>query len=520
MDNLLQFSQESYWGQIWPEIALVLGAMAILLFDLFRPGNSEKKSNITGSFAVFFQCALLVYHLFDYLLINHTFDRSSFEGMLSHGFQGDLKRTFFLMSSVCVSVLGNRYLGGKNLGHGEFHHLTMIATAGLMLLCQSSNFIILFVALETVALAFYPLVAYDRNSAKSLEAGIKYLVFGALSSALLLLGIVLIYGVGANPVAWGAIPIEQSHLDVLSFEYVRLLLEVNADNILLRSGVLLVISGLAFKVGAAPFQIWVPDVYHGSPIPITAFLAVSSKAAGFFLLLNLVNGPFEYMNEFLLPLLGFVATFTILFGNLAACAQKKLKRVLGLSGVAHAGYLLVAVMASMHFPGDSDPAVWVVYSYLFVYQFASFIVFGVMNMASLKDDTEHEFENYEGLLKKCPWLAICLVAGIASLAGIPPFAGFIAKLTLFSVAFKAKLYVSLVAMVIGVVISIYYYFGWIRAICFEPRPRLDDEEPIDNPWTHLSQLGLAKWLIVILTLVSLVLGVWQGPFGDVFVWSW
>ena len=142
MDNLLQFSQESYWGQIWPEIALVLGAMAILLFDLFRPGNSEKKSNITGSFAVFFQCALLVYHLFDYLLINHTFDRSSFEGMLSHGFQGDLKRTFFLMSSVCVSVLGNRYLGGKNLGHGEFHHLTMIATAGLMLLCQSSNFII------------------------------------------------------------------------------------------------------------------------------------------------------------------------------------------------------------------------------------------------------------------------------------------------------------------------------------------------------------------------------------------
>jgi len=515
MEELIGFSQENLWTEIWPELTLAMGAISILLFDLFL-SKEKKGNNICGAFAVFFQLCLLIYHLFDYLLINHTFDRSSFSGMLRHGFQGDLIRTFFLLSSLCVSILGNRFLQMQKLRFGEFHHLTMLATAGLMILCQSSNFIVLFVALETVALAFYPLVAYNRNSTKSLEAGIKYLVFGALSSALLLLGIVLIYGVGANPSAWSAVSPGPYGMDFLSFDYVALLLEENQGHLLLRAGVVLVLSGIAFKVGAAPFQIWVADVYHGSPMPITAFLAVSSKAAGFFLLLNLVNGPFEGMSEFLFPLIGFVATFTILFGNLAACAQAKLKRMLGLSGVAHAGYLLVAVMASMHLAGDSDRAVWVVYFYLYIYLFASFVVFGVMSLANLSDDSTHETEHYAGLLKEHPWAAISLLVGIASLAGIPPFGGFIAKLMLFNVAFEAKLYVSLIAMVVGVVISIYYYFGWIREICFEPKLRFDDDIPQENPWSKLGNIGFLKWTVLVCALVSFVLGLWQGPFGDAF----
>jgi NADH-quinone oxidoreductase subunit N len=322
--------------------------------------------------------------------------------------------------------------------------------------------------------------------------------------------------VGANPSAWSAVSPGPFGMDFLSFDYVALLLEENQGHLLLRAGVVLVLSGIAFKVGAAPFQIWVADVYHGSPMPITAFLAVSSKAAGFFLLLNLVNGPFEGMSEFLLPLIGFVATFTILFGNLAACAQAKLKRMLGLSGVAHAGYLLVAVMASMHLAGDSDRAVWVVYFYLYIYLFASFVVFGVMSLANLSDDSTHETEHYAGLLKEHPWAAISLLVGIASLAGIPPFGGFIAKLMLFNVAFEAKLYVSLVAMVVGVVISIYYYFGWIREICFEPKLRFDDDASPENPWSKLGNIGFLKWTVLVCALVSFVLGLWQGPFGDAF----
>jgi NADH-quinone oxidoreductase subunit N len=492
---------------------LALAAITLLGIDLFGKGDSSGR---TGLFAIVFQAALLVFHLLDYLFWHHSQSLNFFSDMLSQGLQSDVMRSFFLLSSLLVSILAHRYLRQNRLGSGEFHHLTMLATAGLMLLCQSNHFLMLFVALETVAICFYTLVAYNRNSSKSLEAGIKYLVFGALSSSLLLLGIVLLYGVGANPEAWGASYPGFESMDPLSFEYLGNLMEENPDNLLLRAGVVLIIAGIAFKIGAAPFQIWVPDVYHGSPMPITAFLAVSSKAAGFFVLLNLVNGPFLGMADFLLPLLGFVATFTIFFGNLAACAQRNLKRMLGLSGVAHAGYLLVAVMASMQFAGDDDRAIWVLFFYLFVYLLASFCVFGIMGLADLPDETEHEFGHYEDLAKKHPWMGFVLVSGIASLAGIPPFAGFIAKLLLISVAYEAKLYLSLSAMVIGVVISIYYYFGWIREIVFKPRPSFDEDEPSLDPWTKLANIGFLKLVLVILAVASIILGIWQGDMGNVF----
>ena len=160
---------------------------------------------------------------------------------------------------------------------------------------------------------------------------------------------------------------------LLGFRYLVNLILENPEHLLLRAGVVLIISGIAFKIGAAPFQIWVADVYHGSPMPITAFLAVSSKAAGFFVLISLVNGPFLGMSDFFFPYLGLLPHLPYFSGNLASCAQQNLKRMLGLSGVAHAGYLLVAVMASMHFAGDSDRAIWVLFFYLFTY-LVSFIL--------------------------------------------------------------------------------------------------------------------------------------------------
>lgn len=514
MEVYLPFSQENLWFEIWPELSLALGALFVLGVNLFS--KNDAKTGFSGMLSILFQTGLLLFHLIDYLAWHHPFDRGTFSGLLSQGFQGEIMRSFFLLASLLVSVIGHRYLMRHSLRIGEFHHLTMLATASLMLLCQSSHFLMLFVALECVALCFYALVAFDRESSKSLEAGIKYLIFGALSSSFLLFGIVLLYGVASNPEAWGASFIGSSMQDPLSFDYLGDLIAENPDHLLLRTGIVLVIAGIAFKIGAAPFQIWVADVYHGSPMPVTAFLSVSSKAAGFFVLLNLVNGPFAGAIDFLLPLIGFVATFTIFFGNLAACAQRNLKRMLGLSGVAHAGYLLVAVMASMKFAGDGDRAVWIVFFYLFVYLLASFLVFGVMCLADLPDDSEHEFSDYEGLAKKNPFLGFTLVSGIASLAGIPPFAGFIAKLLLISVAFEAGLYFSLAAMIIGVVISIYYYFGWIREITFDPKPVFDEGEEKRDPWTQLSGMGLIRLTLAVLTIASLILGIWQGPFGDTF----
>ena len=514
METYISFANDNLWSEIWPELWLCLGAILVLGIDLFTKSSGPKVR--AGNFAILFQSLLIVIHLLDYLLLRHTFDRESFSGMLKHGIHQDIMRSFFLLSSLLVSIIAHTYLKSRKLRIGEFHHLSMIATAGLMILCQAQHFIVVFVALETVALCFYPLVAFNRESPQSLEAGMKYLIFGALSSALFLLGIVLLYGVGSNPVAWGATLPASGFNDAFSFSGLYQLIFTNSDHLLLRAGVVLIISGIAFKIGAAPFQIWVPDVYHGAPMPVTAFLAVSSKAAGFFVLLTLVNGPFAGMSDFLLPLLGFVATFTIFFGNLAACSQRNIKRMLGLSGVAHAGYLMVAVMASMILPGSSDRAVWILFFYLFTYLLASFAVFGVMGIANVRDDAEHEFSDYENLASKKPWAGFVLVIGLGSLAGIPPLAGFIGKLLLFSLAFETKLYFSLVAMVIGVVISIYYYFGWIREICFHPRPVFEDDEPRHDPWGGPEKIGFLKITLLSLALASIIFGVWQGPLGDAF----
>ena len=269
MEAFQIFAEDNMWRQIWPELSLVLGAVLVLLVDLFG-SKGQKNSSLSGSLAILIQLFLLVYHLLDYLLINHTFERSSFSGMLCHGFR-DVARTFFLLASLCVSIMGNRYLFLNRSRVGEFHHLTMVATAGLMLLCQSNNFIVLFVALETVALAFYPLVAYNTNSEKSLEAGLKYLIFGALSSALLLLGIVFLYGVGSNPEAWGASVNADNSMDYLSFEYVGDLLFHNPDNLFLRGGVVLILAGLAFKIGAALFKFGLLTFIMVPPRPLPHF---------------------------------------------------------------------------------------------------------------------------------------------------------------------------------------------------------------------------------------------------------
>ena len=162
MEKYLSFSQENLWGELWPELALCLSALFVLAIDLFSKSDTTKKK--AGIFAIFFQFSLLCIHLLDYLLLRHTFDRESFRACSRHGFQQDLIRTFFLLSSCLVSLLAHQYLLSRKLRIGEFHHLSMLATAALMLLCQSQHFIVFFIALETVSLCFYPLVAFNRDS--------------------------------------------------------------------------------------------------------------------------------------------------------------------------------------------------------------------------------------------------------------------------------------------------------------------------------------------------------------------
>jgi len=449
------YTVTNQWGAILPEIMLAILALSLLGAEMVLP---KRRSALIARLAIWGQVVILV----AYLTTSDVFGSepmSYFSGMIEQTDVTHIMRGFFLVCSILVCYLGQIYLSKQNLAKTEFYHLVIVIAGAMMLLVQSSNFVMLFVALETVTVAFYVLVAYCRNNSLSLEAGLKYLVLGALSSGILLFGIVLLYGVAGNPELVG------SSKDSLSYAELGNFILLNPDNLLVKVGALLVLAGMCFKIGAVPFQIWVPDVYQGAPTPVTAYLAVASKAAGFMVLLTLVTGPFAGLSEFLIPILSVIAAVTILFGNVAAVTQRNVKRLMGLSGIAHAGYLLVGVIAAI----TIDWAVYAVIFYLATYLLASFAVFGVMAHLATTADANQELDDYDDLSRKHPYLSGILACGLGSLAGIPPLGGFIGKLFLFVAAFQAGLYELLGISVLGVVISIYYYFGWVRECYFSPQ---------------------------------------------------
>jgi len=482
------------WGAIWPELSLGCLALFLLVLETGLPKSMHGRIplvSIAGQLGIL--AALLLN--FD------THYRASFNGLLMLSPPGQLMRVFFLISSILVSLLALRSLAWQRVPRVEFHHVVLVVAAAMMLLVESRNFVMLFVALETVTVGLYILVSYYGSNPKTLEAGLKYLVMGALSSALLLFGIVLLYGVAGSPGLAGRTAEAMQYGGLAGF------LEANPGNFMASAGIVLVLSGVAFKIGAFPFQIWIPDVYQGAPTPVTAFLAVASKGAGFVVLLVLVTEVFAPYAWLVGPVLSIMAAATILFGNLAALKQNNVKRLIGLSGVSHAGFILLAVVSVASAPVLATGAV---YFYLYAYMISSFAVFGVMTILAGPDDTEQELGDYAGLARESPFLAGVLACALGSLAGIPPFAGFMAKLFVFVAVFRAGHYGLLAVAAAGVALSIYYYFGWIRAAYFS------DEAAISPKTAERARAGAGLTLgiaLVALTLGSIVLGIYQGALG-------
>lgn len=495
---LQQIAETNRWGLIYPELTLGLLALALLALEVILPKFAH---GLIPRISIFGQVVLLGYILF--------FDRGAsvtgeaFGGMLSFDGTGQVFRILFLATSIFVSYLAMVSLEKREFPRIEYCHILLVVTGALMLLAHSSHFVMLFVALETATIGFYVLVSYYRTNALSLEAGLKYLIMGALSSAILLFGIVLLYGAGSNPA------LEGSSADPLNFANLHTFLAANPTDSMALIGMLLVISGIAFKIGAFPFQIWVPDVYQGAPIPTTALLAVGSKAAGFAMLINLVV-VFEPLKAWLYPLLTVIAALTILFGNFAALTQRNLKRVIGMSGVSHAGFLMMGVLASTQVEWATNAVLF----YLFAYMLASMAVFAVLAHLPKEEDAELTIDDLSELAKKNGLLGLALAVGVGSLAGIPPLAGFIGKLLIFVAAFQAEFYGLLAVGVIGVVVSIYYYFGIIKAAFFEAWTFKDDEledKTLGIPGETLQFLG--RVAIVVAIAGTVVLGFYQGAIG-------
>jgi len=496
--ELLQsIADSNLWWAIGPEMTLACAALGLLVIEITTPKESHRFIPHVAVFSLAIVLAAVI-GSFD-----KTFgEEPLFGGLIRLSSFGQVARVFFLLGSLLVCFLGTICLPRTRMPRVEFYHIVLVVTAALMLLAQSNHFVMFFVTLETVTIGFYILVSYFRDNALTLEAGLKYLVTGALSSAIMLFGIVLLYG------AVGRVEFDGIVHTGFEFETVAAFLQQHPDSFLGIAGALLVISGVGFKIGAFPFQIWIPDVYQGAPTPVTAFLAVSSKAAGFAILLILVREVFAPLAYVIAPALSVLAAATILMGNLSALSQRNAKRLMGLSGVSHAGYLLIGVVASLTVPS----AVTAIWFYLFTYLLASMAVFGVMAYVAGDDDTAQELDSYDKLARERPVLGAVLAVGVGSLAGIPPLAGFMGKLLIFVSAYQAQLYWLLGVAIVGVVLSIYYYFGWIKAAFFEtwsPNTAVVPVRPAP-PATPL----VGRLVLVVLALATVMLGLYQAPLAS------
>jgi NADH-quinone oxidoreductase subunit N len=420
------------------ELAVIGLALALLLLDLWTPPHSK---DLLASVAAL---GLLLILALSFTISGGGPSDMGFNGMFTQDALALFFKRLFLAAALFVVLMAVEFRDRIALGHGEFHVLVLMALAGLMCAASANDFVLMFVALELMSVSFYILISFQRSRLASLEAGVKYLILSALASAFLVFGIALIFGTG-NSANFAALNSEAAKL---------------AQNKVFWLGLLLVLLGLAFKISSVPLQMWTPDVYQGAPTPVTAFLATGSKAAGFVLVLRVLFVVAPALAVQWNKLLILAAAATILYGNLCAIPQRSLKRLLGYSSIANAGYLLLGIAAL-----NASGAAAVLY-YLAGYLFTLAAAFTVICIVGRESD---DISVLAGLHRRSPLLAVALTLAMISLAGVPPLAGFLGKFLLLKAVIQqaafdsAYLWLAAVA-VVGVVVSMYYYFGVIRAI--------------------------------------------------------
>src|SRR4030095_15013333 len=392
-------------------------------------------------------------------------------------------KQFALVTTMLVLVMMIDYarvvrssFPGSHNGLGEFFAVPIFTCAGLMYLVSAIDFVFIFVSLELVTISFYVLVSYTRRNPLTLEAGVKYLVLSALSTAFLVYGIAWIFG------ATG-----QTNLQRIA----DALANPNTDHGAALFGMVLVLVALGFKIAAVPFQIWVPDVYQGAPTPVTAYLSVGSKAAGFVVLLRVLR-PFLMLPQ-IQRLLVLIALLTLIYGNLAALPQGNLKRLLAYSSIAHAGYLLIGVV--------SLDAVAVGF-YLVAYLLMTLLSFAVLVIVA--QQTGERISDFDGLATRSPFLAFAMLIGMISLAGVPFTAGFLGKFFIFYAAILQRQIALVVVGVITVGCGFYYYLKVVRAMYWQSTAKID-RIPVN---------GLSRLAISALIVATIWLGVYPQPIFD------
>jgi NADH-quinone oxidoreductase subunit N len=435
-------------GLLIHEWLVLLLAVGILLVDLWLPGSSKRSLGYAAAAGL----GLILLGSLIFVTVPPWDQQHTFSNMFVLDGLALFFKRFFLLAALLVLLMSVEFADRIETGIAEFYALILFALSGMLFASSANNFALLFVSLELITITFYVLTSFQRARLTSLEAGVKYLIIGALSTGFTVFGIALVAGTTSK--------LDFGELSSVAAQF--------SQNRIFLFGLVLVMVGLGFKIAAFPFQIWAPDVYQGAPAPTTAFLAVGSKAAGFVLLLRVLFIAVPDITVQWSKQLMVISAITILYGNLCAIPQRNVKRLLGYSSIAHAGYMLLGVAALSHL-GQSA-----ILYYLAGYLFTVLAAFTVICLVMRHVEGE-DVSALAGLNQRSPLLAATMTLAMVSLAGIPPLAGFFGKFLLLKSVFTEApthpgyYYLAFIALA-GVVISLYYYFGVVRAIYWSKDP--------------------------------------------------
>jgi NADH-quinone oxidoreductase subunit N len=477
-----QFFQRADYAAITPEIVLTMFGLGILLIDFLIQEKRDKYLNAVTALIGLGMAGVQLVRFWRGTLV--PIPHSGFGGAFTLDSFALYFKLIIVIATALVVLISVKYLEIEEAHFGEYYALLLFSAVGMMFMASGRDLIVLFIALELMALCEYVLTGFLRGSRRSNEAAMKFFLLGAFSSGLLLYGMSLLYGIGNS-----------TNLAVIAGR----LADRPSPDPLSWMAMITLLAGLFFKVAAVPFHQWTPDAYEGAPTSITAFISVAPKAASFALLLRiLLVGIWPLRAEWQMLTIG-VAVATMTLGNLAAITQTNIKRFFGYSTISHVGYLLLGLVAAADGNKEGITAVAI---YLLVYSFMNLGAFAVIIMMRRKNLLGDEIDDLSGLMTRAPGSAILMLIFLLSLAGIPPTAGFIGKYFIFLALIQTRHYVLAVLAVAFAVVALYYYFRIVVAMFMKNPP---DTVPL------ATSPGLAVALGVTLGMTLLV-GIYPQPF--------
>ena len=477
----MPMAQIPNWIPAAPELFLAIMIMSLMMFGVFQKQSSTTDEVNTSRIVSYMSITVLSLTLF--ITIAFAGDRVSiFNNLFVTDSFAVFTKVLVLFASAATILMAQGYLERHKMSYFEYPILILFATLGMMMMISANNLMSLYLGLELQSLSLYVIASFQRDDPRSAEAGLKYFVLGALASGMLLYGCSLIYGFTGST----------------DFIQIALANEINTEhelNIGIIFGIVFILSGLAFKISAVPFHMWTPDVYEGSPTPVTAFFAVAPKIAALALLMRVMIGPFGDLVLEWQQIIIFISIASMLLGAFAALNQTNIKRLMAYSSIGHVGYALIGVSAG------NQAGIQGVLIYLVIYLAMNLGTFACILSMRRGDQMLENINDLAGLGKTHKPLALTLTILMFSMAGIPPLAGFIGKLYIFLPAIDAGLYTLAIFGVLASVVSAVYYLRIVKIMYFD-----DAVESLDR----LSEKGIG-WVLLLSCLFIVTLTFYPSP---------